>query len=73
MGMMAAISREKIAGRINSIKYGGAADISTKLDQLQRLRDELLAADSLLFVEFLSPILDLLSDRLSPVRKFITQ
>ncbi|KAH6836652.1 HEAT repeat-containing protein [Perilla frutescens var. hirtella] len=71
--MMAAVSREKIAGRFNSIKYGGAVDLSSKLDQLRRLREELLEADSVLVVEFLSPALDLLSDHLSPVRKFITQ
>lgn len=70
---MAAVSREKIAGRINWIKYGGAADLSLKLDQLRRLREELMAADSVLVVELVSPVLDLLSDRLSPVRKFITQ
>ncbi|XP_057808155.1 uncharacterized protein LOC131022653 isoform X2 [Salvia miltiorrhiza] len=73
VAMMAAVSREKIAGRINSIKYGGAADLSLKLDQLRRLREELMAADSVLVVEVVSPVLDLLSDRLSPVRKFITQ
>lgn len=66
-------SRENIALRIKGIKYGTVADVSLKLDQLRRLRDELLAADSVLIVEFLSGILDLLSDRLSPVRKFITQ
>ncbi|KAI3474213.1 hypothetical protein Pfo_029001 [Paulownia fortunei] len=73
VGMMAAISRERIASRINLLKYGGAADIASKLDQLRRLRDELSAADSVLLVEFLPLILDLLSDRLGPVRKFITQ
>ncbi|KAK4396118.1 hypothetical protein Sango_1448400 [Sesamum angolense] len=73
VGVMAAISRAKLASRINSIKQSGAADIGPKLDKLLRLRDELLTADSVLLVDFLSPILDLLSDRSSPVRKFIIQ
>ncbi|KAL3654914.1 hypothetical protein CASFOL_000700 [Castilleja foliolosa] len=72
--VMVAVSRERIASRINSIKYGvGGADIASKLGLLRRLRDDLSAVDSELLVEFLSPILDLLSDGLSPVRKFVTQ
>ncbi|KAK6120262.1 hypothetical protein DH2020_045953 [Rehmannia glutinosa] len=71
--MMAGISREKIASRIKLIKYGGAAGAGPKLAQLRRLRDELSAVDSVLILEFISPILGLLSDHLSPVRKFITQ
>ncbi|KAG8377028.1 hypothetical protein BUALT_Bualt09G0125500 [Buddleja alternifolia] len=73
VGKIARISRQKIAGRINSIKHGGGADVAVKLNQLRRLRDELSAADSVLLLEFLPTIIDLLSDRLSPVRKFITQ
>ncbi|KAL6534378.1 hypothetical protein OROHE_013303 [Orobanche hederae] len=74
VGMMAAISRDRIASRIHLIKYsGGDADIATKLGQLRRLREELLTVDSVLLMEFLSPILDILSDSLSPVRKFVTQ
>ncbi|KAL0347436.1 UNVERIFIED_CONTAM: hypothetical protein Scaly_1759600 [Sesamum calycinum] len=73
VGVMAAVSRAKLASRINSIKQSGAADIGPKLDKLRRLRDELLTADSVLLVDFLSPILALLSDRSSPVRKFIIQ
>ncbi|PIN09200.1 mRNA cleavage and polyadenylation factor II complex, subunit PTA1 [Handroanthus impetiginosus] len=73
VGRMGAASREKISTRISLLKYGGAADVASKLDQLRRLRDELLAADFVLLAEFLSPVLDLLSDSLSPVRKFITQ
>ncbi|KAL1549131.1 hypothetical protein AAHA92_17267 [Salvia divinorum] len=73
VAMVPAVSREKIAARINSIKYGAPADLSPKLDHLRRLREDLMAADSLLVVELVSPLLDLLSDRLSPVRKFTTQ
>ncbi|XP_042050087.1 uncharacterized protein LOC121795614 isoform X2 [Salvia splendens] len=73
VAMAPAVSREKIAARINSIKYGAPADLSPKLDHLRRLREELMAADSLLVVELVSPLLDLLSDRLSPVRKFTTR
>ncbi|KAK4418934.1 Symplekin [Sesamum alatum] len=73
VGVMSTVSRAKIASRINSIKHSGAADIGPKLDKLRRLRDELVAADSVLLVDFLSPILDLLSDPSSPVRKFIIQ
>lgn len=70
--MTAGISREKIASRINLIKYGGS-DIASKLDQLRRLGDDLAAADSVILEEFLSPILELLSDRGSPVRKLVTR
>ncbi|KAL0375337.1 UNVERIFIED_CONTAM: hypothetical protein Sradi_3449400 [Sesamum radiatum] len=63
---MAAVSRAKLASRINSIKQSGAADIGPKLDKLRRLRDELLVADSVLLVDFLSRILDLLSDSSGP-------
>ncbi|KAL6574602.1 hypothetical protein OROMI_011887 [Orobanche minor] len=74
VGMMAAISRDRIASRLHLIKYsGGDADIATKLGQLRRLREELLTVDSVLLIEFLSPIFDILSDSLSPVRKFVTQ
>ncbi|GFP92170.1 symplekin [Phtheirospermum japonicum] len=72
--VMVAVSRERIASRIHSIKYGGGgADIASKLGLLRRLRDDLSAVDSELLVEFLSHILDLLLDGLSPVRKFVTQ
>ncbi|KAL3617508.1 hypothetical protein CASFOL_037829 [Castilleja foliolosa] len=72
--VMMAVSRERIASRIHSIRYvGGAADIASKLGLLRRLRDDLSDVDSELLVEFLSPILDLLSDDLSPIRKFVTQ
>ncbi|KAL2541488.1 HEAT repeat-containing protein [Abeliophyllum distichum] len=71
VGMMPATWREKIAGRINSVNY--AADVPSKLDHLRRLKDEISDADSRFLVGFLSPLLDLISDRSSPVRKFITQ
>ncbi|XP_073277108.1 uncharacterized protein [Primulina huaijiensis] len=67
------ISRAKISGRINSVKYGGSGDIASKLNQLRRLREELCGADSVLLEEFLYPLLDLLSDSFSPVRKSITE
>lgn len=66
------ISRVKISNRIKAVKYGGSGDIASKLDQLRRLREELSGADSVLLDEFLSPLLDLLSDSSSPVRKSIT-
>lgn len=72
MGMMAVVSRDKVASRIKSIKSAGA-DVAPKLDQLRRLRDELWAVDSVLLDRFIPSIIDLLSDRLSPVRKFVTQ
>lgn len=71
VGMMAAISREKIAGLINSTKFD--VDIVSKLDKLRLLNDELSKADPILLSEFVSPLLGLLSDRLSPVRKFTAE
>lgn len=65
---MAAKSREKIAGLINSAKFD--VDIPSKLDRLRRLNHELSKADFVLVSEFVSPLLELLSDRFGPVRKF---
>ncbi|CAA0836287.1 HEAT repeat-containing protein [Striga hermonthica] len=75
VGMVAAASRERIASRIHTLKHVSAAatDVALKLGHLRRLREELAAVNSLLLVEFLAPILDLLSDGLSPVRKLVTQ
>lgn len=71
VGMMAAISREKIAGLINSSKFD--VNILSKLEKLRLLDDELSKADPVLLSEFVSPLLDLLSDRSSPVRKFTAE
>ncbi|CAA2998893.1 symplekin isoform X1 [Olea europaea subsp. europaea] len=71
VGMMAANWREKIAGLINSVQY--AADVPSKLDHLRTLRDEILGVESRFLVDFISPILDLMSDHSSPVRQLITQ
>ncbi|GER55800.1 symplekin [Striga asiatica] len=75
VGVVAAASRERIARRIHTLKHvsAAAADVSLKLGQLRRLREELATVNSVLLVEFLAPILDLLSDGLSPVRKLVTQ
>lgn len=72
-GMMVVVSREKIVSRINLIMHFGDADVAPKLDQLRRLRDELRVVDSALLEECLPSVIGLLSDPLSPVRKFVTQ
>lgn len=71
VGMMATVSSDKISSLINSVKFD--ANIPSKLEHLRSLRDELSNADSVLLSKFLSPLLDLLSDRFSPVRKFTAE
>uniref|UniRef100_A0A5B7B7R4 Symplekin n=1 Tax=Davidia involucrata TaxID=16924 RepID=A0A5B7B7R4_DAVIN len=71
VGMMAAISREKVAGLINSVKF--AIDIPSKLEHLRQLKDELSQADPVLISEFLPLLIDLHADSFSPVRKFIIE
>lgn len=68
---MAAISRDKVAGNITSTKF--AMDIPSKLNNLRQLKDDFSHADSLSISELLPPLLELHSDRCSPVRKFIAE
>ncbi|KAF8038513.1 hypothetical protein BT93_B1152 [Corymbia citriodora subsp. variegata] len=63
--------RERLAGLVGSAK--ASADIPSKLGRLRDLKEDLLQDDPVLLAEFLPQLLDLLSDRFSPVRKFITQ
>ncbi|XP_031126551.1 uncharacterized protein LOC116028853 isoform X2 [Ipomoea triloba] len=68
VGMMAAVSREKVADLLNSSKL--AAAVPSQMGYLRQLRDELSDADSILLTEFLPLLLDFVSGRFSPVRKF---
>ncbi|XP_059667995.1 uncharacterized protein LOC132313299 isoform X2 [Cornus florida] len=71
VGSMDAISRERVASLINSVKF--SMDIPSKLQPLRQLKDELLESDYAFLSEFLSPLLHLHTDRFSPVRKFVTE
>ncbi|XAR50837.1 hypothetical protein NMG60_11005286 [Bertholletia excelsa] len=72
VGIMAANSRERVASLLNSVRF--ASDVPSKLEQLRQLKDELSPSDDLVLPsEFLPSILELLSDRFSPVRKFVTK
>ena len=68
---MAATSREKLASLANSAKFAG--DVPSQLESLRRLRRELPPEDPVLLTEFLPPLFEFLSDRFSPVRKFVTE
>lgn len=68
---MAATSRENLASLIHSAKL--AIDIPSKLDSLRKLKTELPQEDPVILTEFLPPLFDFLSDRFSPVRKFVTE
>lgn len=68
---MAVDSRERLAGLINSTKI--ASDIPSKLARLRQLKHDLLPEDPLLLSELLPRILELQSDRFSPIRKFVTE
>lgn len=68
---MAVDSRARLAGLINSTKI--AADIPSKLARLRQLKNDLLPEDPVLLSELLPRILELQSDRFSPIRKFVTE
>ncbi|XP_057489795.1 LOW QUALITY PROTEIN: uncharacterized protein LOC130775695 [Actinidia eriantha] len=70
VGIMAANTREKVASLVNLAKF--AMDIPSKLERLRSLKNELSQADSVLLRVF-PLLLDLHTDRFSPVRKFITE
>lgn len=69
--MASATPRERLAGLVGSAK--ASPDIPSKLGRLRDLKEDLLQDDPVLLAEFLPQLLDLLSDRFSPVRKFIAQ
>ncbi|KAK6779727.1 hypothetical protein RDI58_021911 [Solanum bulbocastanum] len=71
VGMMSPISRERIASLLNAAKF--ASDVPSKLHSLRRLKDELSGAGGPLLKEFLPTLIDLVSDRFSPVRKLTIQ
>ncbi|XP_052176977.1 uncharacterized protein LOC127791181 isoform X2 [Diospyros lotus] len=72
VGIMAATSREKLAALLNSAKF--ATDVPSRLEKLSQLNPQLCqAGDPVLIAEFLPPLLDLHSDRSSPVRKLIAE
>ncbi|XP_038881528.1 uncharacterized protein LOC120073030 isoform X2 [Benincasa hispida] len=72
VGMMMAVnSRERLASLINSTKI--AADIPSKLARLRQLKNVLLPEDPVLVSELLPRILELQSDRFSPIRKFVAE
>ncbi|GFY83762.1 HEAT repeat-containing protein [Actinidia rufa] len=70
VGIMAANTREKVASLVNLAKF--AMDIPSKLERLRPLKNELSQADSVLLRVF-PLLLDLHTDRFSPVRKFVTE
>ena len=71
VGIMAANTREKVASLVNLAKF--AMDIPSKLELLRPLKEELSLADSVLLADLLPLVIDLHTDRFSPVRKFITE
>ncbi|KAL3327936.1 hypothetical protein AABB24_035555 [Solanum stoloniferum] len=71
VGMTSPISRERIASLLNAAKF--ASDVPSKLHSLRRLKDELSGAGGPLLKEFLPTLIDLVSDRFSPVRKLTIQ
>jgi hypothetical protein len=68
---MTVTSREKLASLVHSAKL--AIDIPSKLELLRKLKIELPREDPVILTEFLPPLFDFLSDRFSPVRKFVTE
>ncbi|KAK7287499.1 hypothetical protein RIF29_00779 [Crotalaria pallida] len=67
----AASSREKLASLVHSANL--TTDAPSKLEALRQLKHELPQEDPVLLTEFLPSLFDFLSDRFSPVRKFVTQ
>ncbi|CAI9301502.1 unnamed protein product [Lactuca saligna] len=72
VGMMQTISREKFANLIDSAKF--STDVPSKLETLRRLKDKFSGAeDPHLVMEFLPQLLDLHTDRCSPVRRYVAE
>ena len=72
VAVMAAVdSKERLSRLINSTKI--AADIPSKLARLRQLKNDLPPEDPVLLTELLPRILELQSDRFSPIRKFVTE
>lgn len=72
VGMMAAISREKFSGLIDSTKF--STDVPSKLENLRILKEKFSRAEEPhLVTEFLPQLLDLHTDRCSPVRRFVAE
>ncbi|XP_022978075.1 symplekin isoform X1 [Cucurbita maxima] len=69
--MTAVDSKERLSRLINSTKI--AADIPSKLARLRQLKNDLPPEDPVLLTELLPRILELQSDRFSPIRKFVTE
>lgn len=68
---MAANWRKKVASLLDSVKL--ATDTPSKLDCLRQLKHDLVQEDPALLSEFLPRLLELQSDRFSPVRKFAAE
>ncbi|KAL4557934.1 hypothetical protein LXL04_036129 [Taraxacum kok-saghyz] len=72
VGMMQAISREKFSGLIDSAKF--STDVPSKLENLRRLKEIFSRSeDPQLVAELLPQLLDLHTDRCSPVRRYVAE
>lgn len=72
VGMMQTISREKFANLIDSAKF--STDVPSKLETLRKLKEKFSGAeDPHLVMEFLPQLLDLHTDRCSPVRRYVAE
>ncbi|KAK9124505.1 hypothetical protein Sjap_014107 [Stephania japonica] len=71
VGMISASSGEEVSSLFNSFKF--AIDVPSKLDCVRRLKEALLKRNSLLLPDFIHRLLELQSDRSSPVRKALAE
>lgn len=71
VGMMVASSREKASDLLNSAKF--ATEAPSKLKSLRLFKDLLFQRNPLLLPEFVPRLLELQTDRFSPVRKFLAE
>ncbi|XP_076914378.1 uncharacterized protein LOC143573367 isoform X1 [Bidens hawaiensis] len=70
--MVGMISMERFSGLIESAKF--SSDVPSKLETLRKLKDEfILAEDPHLLTHFFPHLLDLHTDRSSPVRRFVAE
>ncbi|KAK9168130.1 hypothetical protein Syun_000270 [Stephania yunnanensis] len=71
VGMISASAREEVLSLFNSFKF--AIDVPSKLDFVRRLKEALLQRGSSLMPEFIHRLLELQSDRSSPIRKALAE
>eukprot|EP01018_Ginkgo_biloba_P004266 Gb_23976 [translate_table: standard] len=71
VGIMAGSLRDEAVALLNSYKYN--VDMAAKMEPLRRLKEILVHRDPSLLMEFVPYLMELQSERSSPIRKYLAQ